>query len=96
MLADYGLEAGNHFDTMFRAIFAIDFAAGRVSVLPQRWYNEGPYDFTYQWITRVQREPATGRIVGEGIRLGYFRLDASGTQVEAWLDESLRPLEKEQ
>ena len=94
VLADYGSEAGNHFDKMFRAIFAVDFKAGRVAVLPQRWFNEGSYDFSYEWITRVQRETATGRIVGEGIRLGYFRLDASGTQLEAWLDESLQPLEK--
>ncbi len=95
VLADYGSERSNGFDRMYRAIFAFDFSAGCVSVLPQRWFNEGKYDFSYEWITRVQREPATGRIVGEGIRLGNFRLDASGTQVEAWLDESFQPLEKE-
>jgi len=92
VLADYGSVSGNHFDTTFRAIFALDFKAGQVTVLPQRWFNEGNFDFGYQWITRVQREPATGRIVGEGIRIGYFRLDASGTQLEAWLDPEFRPL----
>jgi len=85
VLADYGSEAGNHFDKLFRAIFAFDFKGGQVTVFPQRWFNEGSYDFGYQWITRVQREPASGRIVGEGIRLGNFRLDRSATQVEEWL-----------
>ncbi len=86
VLGDYGSESGNGFDRSFRAIFAFDFKAGQVSVLPQRWFNEGKYDFSYQWITRVQREPETGQIVGEGIRIRRFRLDASGTQVQAWLD----------
>jgi len=85
VLADCGAEASNHVDTMSQAIFAFDFKGGQVTVLPQRWFNEGSYDFGYQWITRVQREPASGRIVGEGIRLGNFRLDRSATQVEEWL-----------
>jgi hypothetical protein len=85
VLADYGSEAGNPFDKMFRAIFAFDFKGGQVTVLPQRWFNDGSYDFGYQWITRVQREPASGQIVGEGIRLGKFRLDRSATQVKEWL-----------
>jgi hypothetical protein len=95
VLADYGSEKSDHFDKMYRAIFACDFKARQVTVLPQRWFNEGRYDFGYQWITRVQREPVTGRIVGEGIRLGYFRLDASGTQLAAWVDEELRPLDQQ-
>jgi hypothetical protein len=85
VLADFGSEDGNHFDKMFRAIFAFDFKARQVSVIPQRWFNEGSYDFGYQWITRVQREEKTGQIVGEGIRLGNFRLDRSATQVQEWL-----------
>jgi hypothetical protein len=89
VLGDYGPEAGNHFDKMFRAIFAFDFKAGRVTVLPQRWFNEGSYDFGYQWITRVQREQKTGQIVGEGIRLGNFRLDPSATQIQEWLHKDV-------
>jgi hypothetical protein len=89
VLADYGPETGNHFDKMFRAIFAFDFKARRVSVIPQRWFNEGSYDFGYQWITRVQREEKTGRIIGEGIRLGNFRLDQSATQIQEWLHKDV-------
>ena len=89
VLADYGPEGGNHFDKMFRAIFAFDFKANRVTVIPQRWFNEGTYDFGYQWITRVQREEKTGQIVGEGIRLSNFRLDQSGTQIQEWLHKDV-------
>jgi hypothetical protein len=35
----------------------------------------------------VFREQNTRRIVGEGIRLGRFRLDASGRQIEKWLHQ---------
>lgn len=87
VLADFGPVASNHLDKMARAIFALDFQAGRLSVLPQRWFNNGKYDFSYQWITRVQREEATGYIVGEGVRLGNFRLDRSGTRIREWLHE---------
>ena len=91
VLADYGpaSDCSNHSNNMCRAIFACDFKSGRVEILPQAWFNEGDYDFGYQWITRVQREPVTGHIVGEGIRLGSFRLDASGTQLKKWISKDL-------
>jgi hypothetical protein len=85
-LADFGGggQSSNHFDRMYRAIFAFDFRSGQVAVIPQHWFNEGSYDFGYQWIVRVQREAASGRIFGEGIRLGAFRLNEAGTHVEEW------------
>lgn len=89
VLADYGSDVGNHFDKMFRAIFAFDFKERRLTVLPQQWFNEGDYDFGYQWITRVQRESTTGQIVGEGIRLGNFRLAPSATQIAEWLHKDV-------
>ena len=89
VLADFGPKeaASNHWDKMYRAIFAFDFKARQVAVLPQKWFNEGNYDFGYQWITRVQREPKSGQIVGEGIRLGNFKLDTSGSQIQEWLNQ---------
>lgn len=89
VLADYGpSESGsNNWDKMFRAIFAFDFCINTCTVLPQRWFNNGSYDFGYQWITRVAREVPSGKIVGEGIRLGFFILDNSGTTVEEWLKQ---------
>jgi hypothetical protein len=87
VLADFGPPetSSNHWDRMARAIFAFDFNGGHVHVLPQTWFNEGGYDYGYQWIARVDRDPKSGRIVGEGVRLGPFRLDSSGQRVEEWL-----------
>jgi len=87
VLADYCPEgkASNNFDQMCRAIFAFDFGSAQVDVIPQDWFNNGNYDFGYQWITRVARDRKTGRIFGEGIRLGFFRLDETGRTVEQWL-----------
>ena len=42
-------------------IYAIDPGRGTIDVLPQDWFNEGPIDIGYQWITRVTRNPATSR-----------------------------------
>lgn len=89
VLADFGSGGRSDWGRAFRAIFAFDFRAGQVQVMPQTWFNEGGLDYGYQWITRVQRDPATGRIVGEGIRLGNFRLDESGTRVEEWLHKDV-------
>ncbi len=87
VLADYCCEGAgsNTSNQMCRAIYAFNFLAAQVEVSPQDWFNKGGYDFGYQWITRVARDSRTGRIVGEGIRLGSFRLDISARNVEEWL-----------
>ena len=56
----------------------------RLEVFPQNWFNEGDYDFGYQWVTRVTRDPRTGNVLAEGMRLGLFELDASNRQVSKW------------
>jgi hypothetical protein len=43
----------------------------------QDWFNTGGIDYGYQWVTRVVRDPKTGRIHGDGIRIAPFALDAS-------------------
>lgn len=95
VLADFGPSrvSSNFSDRMSRAIFSFNFPDRQLEVIPQDWFNGGGYDFGYQWITRVDRDPTTGRIVGEGIRLGSFRLDSSGRQIEKWLhtDPFYRP-----
>jgi hypothetical protein len=83
VLADFGsseLEG-----SQVRAIFDFSFKRHQVTVLPQKWFNIAGYDVGYQWIARVQRGSRSGQIVGEGVRLGTFRLDPSGTQIEDWL-----------
>ncbi len=44
---------------------------------PQDWFNNGGFDYGYEWVTRVARDAKTGRIHGEGIRIRPFILDAS-------------------
>lgn len=81
VLANYA--ESNGYDKMARAIFAFDWQKRRVEIFPQDWFNLGNYDFGYQWITRVARQK-DGSIVGDGIRLGTFELDATNRQVKKW------------
>ena len=68
-----------------RTIYALNPSENSIEVIPQDWFNNAKdIDFGYQWITRAVRDPETGRIYGDGIRLGAFLLDNTGTQVEHW------------
>ena len=42
---------------------------------PQDWFNSSDLDFGYQWVTRVARDPQTGRVRGEGFRIHPFDLE---------------------
>jgi hypothetical protein len=53
-------------------------AAGSVDVIPLSWFREDTNDLGYEWITRVMRDPTTGHILGDGIRLAAFELEADG------------------
>lgn len=75
----------NHYDVMHLRLWILDTERGRLEIVPQDWFNEGAYDFGYQWVTRMARLPQSGEIVGEGIRLGVFRLDASKRRIAEWL-----------
>jgi hypothetical protein len=56
---------------------------GLVQLHPQDWFNQdNEMDFGYQWITRAARDTKTGRIVGEGIRIGRFELDDSDRKLQ--------------
>lgn len=48
---------------------------GAFEVFPQDWFNDGGFDYGCEWVTRVARDPRTGRIHGEGIRIEPFVLD---------------------
>src|SRR5262249_39422467 len=43
-------------------LFIVGPASNTVEVVPQDWFNEGPFDYDYQFITRVARDPRTGKI----------------------------------
>jgi hypothetical protein len=68
------------------AIHVVWPAAGEVTVFPQRWFTADKVDVGYQWITRVARDPLSGRLVGDGIRIKAFELSEDGTEVARWLE----------
>lgn len=68
---------------------ALIVAEPRASVYrlyPQDWFNHADMDFGYQWVTRVVRNPNTGRIEGEGFRIPPFVLDKSMRKLERRAD----------
>jgi len=48
---------------------------GAYELFPQDWFNDANLDYSYQGVTRVARDPQTGQIHGEGIRIDPFVLD---------------------
>ena len=68
------------------AILVLRPSAGEVTVLPQSWFTADKFDVGYQWITRVIRDPQTGRIIGGGIRIRDFELGKDGMMLERWLE----------
>ncbi len=55
---------------------------GEVEFFPQRWFTAETFDIGYQWITRATRHPGTGRIIGDGIRIGPFILSEDCMNLE--------------
>jgi hypothetical protein len=59
----------------------------RLRIMPQEWFNPDSFDLGYQWITRVTRDPESGRIVGDGIRLpSAFMLTQDGRRLDRWIE----------
>jgi hypothetical protein len=79
------LVSNSAWDSFTLNLWVVKPADGCVSVVQQEWFIKGPYDFGYQWVTRVTREPSTQMIVGDGIRIGAFLLDPSGKSFVQWL-----------
>lgn len=76
------ITSETHETNMYQAIYDFDFPHATVTVYPQKWFNENKnIDFGYQWITRVTKKD-DGRIAGSGIRLGYFELDETNTDLD--------------
>lgn len=68
------------------AILVLHPGAGEVTVLPQSWFTANRFNIGYQWITRVTRDPATGKIIGGGIRIRDFELTEDGMGLERWIE----------
>jgi hypothetical protein len=71
-------------------LWTIDPSAQRIAVASQDWFNNGSYDFGYQWVTRIAREPISRDIVGDGIRISSFLLTPDASTFEKWLED--RPI----
>ena len=56
-----------------------------VDVLPQKWFQE-KFDGLYEWIARVTRDPLSGRLLGDGLRVPPFELADSGCDFARWLE----------
>jgi hypothetical protein len=80
VLADIGSSAGYDAE-VHTAILDFDFPNQAVTSYPQDWFNKGSLDFGYQWISQVWRDEE-GRLCGEGVRIGEFRLDATGRHLD--------------
>ena len=61
-------------------MLSITPVTGEILNYPQDWFNKSGCDFGYQWITRAIKNPKTGLIHGEGIRLPDFVLDDTNRQ----------------
>lgn len=69
------------------AVFSISPRDEVYKILPQKWFNGDSFDLGYQWITRITRHPNSGRLIGDGIRIGAFELNDSGTELSRWLNK---------
>ena len=53
----------------------------RLYIYPQDWFNQNDsIDFGYEWIAMAARDPKTGLIKGEGIKVDPFTLDETNRQ----------------
>jgi len=70
------------------SIFALRPASNSIEIYPQDWFNTGGLDYGYQWVTRVAREPKSGKIYGEGFRISPFVLDETSRNIEKKFDQT--------
>jgi len=56
----------------FESLYSVRSEESLVEVFPLDWWNKGDFDYGYQWIAMVVRDPVTGNILGDGFRLTLF------------------------
>jgi hypothetical protein len=69
-------------------IYVLYPQAGLVQVIPQRWFTANQYDVGRQWISRVTRDPASHRLIGDGVRMGTFELSEDGCDLAEWIEKA--------
>lgn len=76
-------KVSNYYDKSCCSIYALNPSLNTVEVYPQDWFADPGFDFMYQWIALVARDPSTKRIVGHAVRIGKFVLDDTCRQLDA-------------
>lgn len=66
------------------SICCFNMTESELRVIDQPWTRD--FDAGYQWITRLIRDPKTGLICGDGIRIRAFELDETDTRIKSWLE----------
>lgn len=66
-------------------IISIKPKEGTYEFYPQDWFNNGRYDYGYEWVTRVAREPKSKKICGSGVKIRSFILDETNRNIEKYL-----------
>ena len=70
-----GVDASPAADRSNLALLVARPGDGSYELFPQDWFNHAGLDYTFQGVTRVARDPATGWILGDGVRIDPFVLD---------------------
>lgn len=79
-------QESNYWDKMSLSLYILNFQTETLEITPQNWFNNGSFDFGYQWPTRIKRENRTGDIYGDGVRIGAFKLSKDKKEIECWYD----------
>jgi len=69
------------------AIYSVSPRTNEVGVIPLDWWNQGDFDFGYEWISQVVRDPQTGNILGDGFRIFPFLARSDGEFI-SWVEEA--------
>jgi hypothetical protein len=59
-----------------RGIYVADLSNDKVHAVKMDWWNDADFDFGWQWISKVIRDPVTGNIIGTGVRAPSFVIEA--------------------
>ena len=81
---DYGEDYYNPWINPF-CILIIRSKKKEIEVISVDWFNTSEWDLNYQWITRIARDSKTQKFLAEGFRIGIFRLDKSGKNLDKWI-----------
>jgi len=84
ILAHSSALAGWTWDRNNLCLLSLKPKTGTCDFYPQDWFNNGGYDYGYEWVTHVAREPKSQKICGAGVRIKSFILDRTNRKIEKY------------